>query len=86
MLHDGRFLQTTKLDAVIVSLPRNTMILENPESAKPIEPWLHRKLLLLPRLNIEYSYLNWPVRNLKQRIELQRETLTALGKEAIYNW
>ena len=78
MRHDGRFRQETKLDAVIISFSGDTIILENPYSKKPIQPWLWKKLVLLHRFNFEMSYTNWPAVNLIQRIELEQEKLKKL--------
>ncbi len=86
MRHDGRFRQNTKIDAVIVSFPKDTIILENPFSRKPVQAWLWRKLTLLPDFNFELSHLNWPRADLSQRIETQKITLEALAREAIYSW
>ena len=81
MGHPGRFRNSTKptkLDAVIISFSRNTVILENPFSKKAIKPSLWKKLTLLPWFNFEYSYTNWPAMNLRQRIELEEEKLKKL--------
>ena len=81
MRHPGRFRNSTKptkLDAVIISFPRNTVILENPFSKKAIKPSLWKKLTFLPWFNFEYSYTNWPAMNLIQRIELEEEKLKKL--------
>lgn len=83
MRHQGRFRQETKLDAVVVSFSRDTIILENPYSRKPIKPWLWKRLVFLPRFNFEMSYTNWPAVNLRQRIELEQEKLIALSSIAL---
>ncbi len=82
MRHEGRFQTSTNIDAVVISFPRATVVLENPESQKPIKPWLWRKLISMPWFNFEYSYLNWPNPNLKQKLESQRNTLIALSNLA----
>lgn len=79
MRHPGRFRNSTKLDAVIISFSRNTVILENPFSKKAIKPSLWKKLIFLPWFNFEYSYTNWPAMNLRQRIELEQEKLIELS-------
>lgn len=83
MRHQGRFRQETKLDAVVVSFSRDTIILENPYSRKPIKPWLWKRLVVLPRFNFEMSYTNWPAVNLRPRIELEQEKLIALSSIAL---
>lgn len=84
MRHDGRFRQSTKIDAVITSFPRDTIILENPYSRKPVRPQLWKKLSLLQNFNFELSLINWPQADLKQRIEAQRNALEALANETLY--
>jgi hypothetical protein len=82
MGHWGRFRNSTKptkLDAVIISFSRNTVILENPFSKKAIQPSLWKKLICLPWFNLEYSYTNWPAVNLRQRIEIEQEKLIELS-------
>ncbi|MEG4072217.1 hypothetical protein QUA30_05945 [Microcoleus sp. Pol14C2] len=82
MGHAGRFINSTeptKLDAVIISFSRNTVILENPFSKKAIKPSLWKKLISLPWFNFEYSYTNWPAMNLIQTIELEQEKLIKLS-------
>lgn len=84
MRHDGRFRQGTKIDAVIASFPRATVILENPFSRKPVQPQLWRKLTRLQNFTLELSHINWPQADLKQRIEIQKNALEALANEALY--
>lgn len=79
MRHEGRFRNSTKLDAVILSFSRSTIVLENPYSEKPIKPWLWKKLVFLPWLNFEYSLTNWLVADLTQRISLEQQKLVALS-------
>lgn len=86
MRHEGRFRIATKLDAVIVAFPRYTVILENSTSQKPIKPTVWRKLFLLPWFRFEYSYINWPNPNLKQRIKTIKKNIISLSKKVIYSW
>lgn len=86
MRHDGRFRQNTKVDAVIASFPKDTIILENPFSRKPIQAPLWSRLMLLPDFNLGLSHINWPQDDLSLRIESQKTSLEALAREAIYSW
>ncbi len=86
MLHDGRFRQDTKVDAVIASFPKDTLIVENPFSRKPIQAGLWKRLTLLPNFNLELSHLNWPQFDLRYRIEAQKATLEELAKVTLYSW
>lgn len=87
MPHDGRFhKEGTKIDAVIMSFPRSTIILENHHSRKPIRSCFWGKLFLLPWFSFEGSYTNYPNATLKQRVEFQKEMLESLFPKAIYSW
>lgn len=83
MRHEGRFRNSTKLDAVIISFSRNTLILENPFSEKAIKPSLWKKLVFLPWFNFEYSYTNWPVADLIHRLDLDKQKLIALSNVSL---
>lgn len=79
MKHEGRFRQKTKVDAVIITFPNHTVILEKPWSEKPIKSWLTEKLIKLPWFSYEYSYMKWPNFNLGQYIELQKQLILSLA-------
>lgn len=83
MRHEGRFRTSTKLDAVIISFARNTIILENPCTRKAIKPSLWKKLFFLPWFNFEYSYTNWPMADLTQRLNLDQQKLIALSNVSL---
>lgn len=86
MKHYGRFFQITKIDAAIISFPRATLIVENPFTRKSVPHSLWRKLVQLPRFAYEYSYIDWPGKNLKKRLKLDIETIKYLEREAKYSW
>ncbi|HKO98132.1 MAG TPA: hypothetical protein VJU86_14135 [Pyrinomonadaceae bacterium] len=86
MEHDGRFRRGTKIDAVVASLPRDTIILENPSSQQPIQSWIGDKLGSLPNFNSDYSFVDWPNGNLSARVASQKASLEALAVEAIFGW
>ncbi len=79
MRHEGRFRTNTKLDAVVISLKRNTFILENIYSKKPLEKSVLERLIFLPWFNIEHSYTKWLEPNLEQRIELEKQRIISLS-------
>ena len=82
MRHPGRFTDTnTKIDAAIVSFDRNIVALENPLSKKPVTASLWKQMVLHRYFTFERSYINWPVNNLTQRIDLERDRIKALAKE-----
>lgn len=86
MEHEGRFRRGTKVDAVVASFPRDTIILENPFSEKPVQPWIREKLARIRNYNPEYSFVNWPDGNLSKRIASEKDSLEALASEAVYGW
>jgi hypothetical protein len=86
MEHEGRFRRGTKLDAVVATFPRDTIILENPFSRKPIQPFIRQRLRLLPNCNSDYSFLERPDGSLSERIAMQKDSLESLANEAIYGW
>lgn len=86
MEHEGRFRRGTKIDAVVASLPRDTIILENPLSKKPIQSWIGDKLASLPNYNSDCSFVDWPNGNLSARVAAQTALLEALAREAVYGW
>lgn len=86
MPHDGRFEQDSKVDGVLVSLPRATILFENPKSPKPIKQWLWSHLPSLRWFSFEYSWVDLPKGSLKGRIEIERQRLEDLGKKATYGW
>jgi hypothetical protein len=84
MRHEGRFRTNTKLDAVVISLKRNTFILENPYSKKPLKKSVLERLIFLAWFNIKYSYTKysytkWLEPNLEQRIELEKQRIISLS-------
>lgn len=81
MAHDGRFRRKTIIDAVIVSFPSYTIILENPFSHKPVPPSFFEKIALLPNFNPDYSFVNSPDPNLRERIASQKASLEGLANE-----
>ncbi|MCB2141365.1 hypothetical protein KQH29_00315 [bacterium] len=81
MRHDGRFRAGTKVDAVVLSCPRHTVVLENPFSVKPISSELWTKTICLPWFRYEASYPRWPSDDLAQVIELQKERIESLSQQ-----
>jgi hypothetical protein len=80
MRHSGRFRMKTKIDASVISFPRNTFVVENPLSKKAIENEMWVKLIEIPWFSFEYSYMNWPKKYLKKRIKREKQIITSLHK------
>jgi hypothetical protein len=80
MTHGGRFQGSKKLSAVIVSFQNSTILLENPNAARPIPDDFRIRLFGLDWFNIEYSLCAFPGGILSDLISTQRQTVRALSK------
>jgi hypothetical protein len=78
MQHNGRFRQQTKIDACIISLKRDLIILENPYSRNPLPEWFYTKLTKVRWFNIANSWMRWPDKNLQNRIDNEIKRIEAL--------
>ncbi len=59
MRHDGRFLQATKLSAVIISLPSATILAESPVKERHPPREIRLRFLGLPHAAIHHSIAEW---------------------------
>jgi hypothetical protein len=81
MAHEGRFYQTmtkshggpTRVSAVVYSLPHATILMENPNAAKPLPPRVRAALLKMPRFRLDLSILEWEPGLVSRLVESQRE-------------
>jgi hypothetical protein len=84
MQHEGRFYQTdkngrpTRTAAVVISVPEESVILENPDAAEKLPQEFVLGALEFPWFRIEKSWMNWPAKNLAQRLAGEMESLRAL--------
>lgn len=84
MLHDGRFFQIikahsgpTRVSAVVYSMPRATVLMENPSAALPLPPNFRVELLKTPFFCLDRSICEWKSGLVKSRIEMEREMVAA---------
>lgn len=84
MLHDGRFSQTikahggpTRVSAVIHSMPRATVLMENPSATRPLPPHSRAELLKTPVFCLDRSICEWKPGLVKSRIEVERQSIQA---------
>ena len=84
MAHDGRFYQTmpshggpTRVSAVVFSLPQATIIMENPNAAKPLPKNVRAALLKLPRFRLDLSVFEWEPGLVSRYLEFQRSNILA---------
>ena len=81
MLHDGRFYQTMKdhggptlVSAVVFSMPRATVLMENPAPAKPLPPQFRGALLRTPHFRLDLSICEWEQGIVQATVASQRRT------------
>jgi hypothetical protein len=87
MLHEGRFRQTmkshggpTRVSAVVYSLPRATIMMENPAPANPIPPGFRAAILKAPFFRLDLSLIEWKLGLVSDTIELQHRSVGAAVK------
>jgi hypothetical protein len=87
MLHDGRFFQTmkatgkpTRISAVVYSMPRATVLMENPSPAHPLPPRFRASLLKAPFFLLDRSLCEWKPGLVKARVALEHEAIEAASK------
>jgi len=59
MGHDGRFRQSSKPSAVVMSLPSATMLAESPQGGHQLPPSIRLRYLGLPWAGIQHSIAEW---------------------------
>ena len=86
--HGGRFSRknTSKADGIIFSFPQSTIYYENPYSKKPIPNWCIEKLIQMHRFKIQCSKMNFPGRQLKKQLRIDKRTIRKLGKKEFYQF
>jgi len=91
MLHDGRFFQImkahggpTRVSAVVYSVPRATVLMENPlensSAALPLPPHFRAELLKTPFFCLDRSICEWKPGLVKAHINMERATVEAAAK------
>jgi hypothetical protein len=80
MLHNGRFLQTTRVSAVIYSMPCATVLMENPEAAMPIPPKFRASLLKTPFFRLDLSMCEWESGLVRSRVDVECRAVAAAAK------
>ena len=88
MLHDGRFFQEmkkahggpTRISAVVYSMPRATVLMENPSTPLPLPPKFRAELLKTPHFRLDRSICEWKPGLVKCRINVEREMVEAAAQ------
>jgi len=79
MEYDGRFNRPSKLNFVVFNLEKGLVIFENPYRTHSL-PELYPFFFRMNRFLFEYSFLNWPLSDLGERICRLRETGAFLSR------
>jgi hypothetical protein len=80
MAHDGRFLQTGRVAAVLVSLPSATIMLEHPQADIPLPAPFRMHFIELPHARVELSILNWTPNEVDATASIHRKLIEALAR------
>lgn len=86
MKHIGRFRNNTKIDAVVFSFPRSTIVLENIYSKKQVPAWFWELFIHADWFQYEYSKMNWPNNNLPSIIINDIYIINSFDKLLLYSW
>lgn len=89
MAHEGRFYQTmtkshglaTRVSAVVFALAHATILMENPNSAKPLPKRVRAALLKMPRFRLDLSILEWEPGLVSALIQAQRRIVLTAAAE-----
>ena len=84
MLHHGRFFQTmkatgkpTRISAVVYSMPRATVLMENPSPALPLPLRFRASLLKAPFFLLDRSLCEWEPGLVKARVDQEHKAIKA---------
>lgn len=83
MLQDGRFYQTmshgrpSRVSAVIFSLPRGAILMENPAAERPLPPKFRASMLKIPFFRLDLSVIEWAPGLVKEYVDAQRRMVEA---------
>ncbi|MEM6500934.1 MAG: hypothetical protein AAF685_03735 [Cyanobacteria bacterium P01_C01_bin.89] len=77
MQQDGIFRDRPYVDFVIASLPRNTVVYQNPESpnAEQMNRVIWSFFMALKWIDLDHSWIDWDVQRLRSRIQISRDQI-----------
>lgn len=83
--YDGRFCKKRKsiVDAIIFSLPHNTIIYENPYSKHKIPKWFIETVQNVRWFSYQGSKLNFPDHILRKQLRIDRKIIKSLSKKEL---
>jgi hypothetical protein len=79
MEHDGFFAQHIDVSAVIISLPRHSVLFENPNSTRPLPGWFRHQCFNLRWFAAGHSICETSIGQVRSLIEAQRAYLRDLS-------
>jgi len=77
MLHDGRFALSAGISAVIYSLPKATVLFENPKPARPLPAGCRVSLLKAPFFRLDLSICEWSQNLVQSTVDHQKRAVAA---------
>jgi hypothetical protein len=80
MLHDGRFALSSKISAVVYSLPKATVLMEHPAPARPLPPHFRASMLKVPFFRLELSLCEWKPGLIKSHADVTHDMVRAAAK------
>ena len=86
--YDGRFCKKRKsiVDAIIFSLPHNTVIYENPYAKHKIPKWFIEAIQNVRWYSYQGSKLNFPDHILRNQLRIDRKIITSLSQKELKHW
>lgn len=86
--YDGRFCKKRKsiVDAIIFSLPHNTIIYENPYAKHKIPEWFIETVQNVRWFSYQGSKLNFPDHILRKQLRIDRKIIASLSKKELKHW
>lgn len=86
MHKDGRFINNSNINAIVFSLKKDIIVVENPNKEKKIPTGFWQGLSLHRFFNMEHSLTFWQYDDLAKIIELQTSMINKLAKEKFFKW
>ena len=88
MTFNGRFCKKRKsiVDAIVFSLPQNTVIYENPYAKHKMPKWFIETFQNVRRFSYQGSKLNFPDNILRKQLRIDRKIIASLSKKELKHW
>jgi hypothetical protein len=80
MLHPGRFALSTKISAVVYSLPKATVLMEHPAPARFLPARFRASMLKAPFFRLEFSLCEWKPGLVKSQMYAAHDMVSTAAK------